>query len=289
MSLAKANGCIYEDDYHDVCYDAPTKVVSEINTWLLSAGLPLKKNKPKNLRKKGPTEEYKKDVLNKIKHPNVKKMANKKDSSFHLNTVLDMLKDKEFKTEFMPPWKKVRAQRIDEEKRMLEDTIRARQSQIPNWQQLLQKVQRAMDFSELRDIWDQIKEMQSFASTASVDFTSKITINDVEFKASVAQSLEQKAAGLEVVSSLSDSECMLFPFDPPDHVTFHMGKVTFPIDILFLLDEPIGGYKIAKIIHSAQPGSIEMWSCPKTACVIELVGGSCKKHGISIGDACQID
>lgn len=288
ISLANANGCVYEDDYHAVCYDAPTNIVAEINNWLLSAGLPLKKNKPKNLKKRGPSEEYKKDVIDKVKHPNVKKMASKKDASFHLNKALDLLKDTEFKTEFMPPWKKVRAQRIDEEKRMLEDTIRARQSQLPDWQQLLQKVQRAMEFSELRDIWDRVKEIPSFASKASDVFIKTVKIKDKEFKAMVAESLEQKAYGLEVVASLDDTECMLFPFDPPEHVTFHMGKVTFPIDILFLLDDPIGGYKIAKIIHNAQPGALENWSNPKTACVVEILGGACKKHGVSIGDSCTI-
>jgi len=80
---------------------------------------------------------------------------------------------------------------------------------------------------------------------------------------------------------------MLFPFTPKDHVTFHMGKVKFPIDILFLLDE-FDGMKVAKIIHNAQPGALEVWSYGKTAYVLEVPGGSCKEHNIKINDTYEV-
>ena len=95
------------------------------------------------------------------------------------------------------------------------------------------------------------------------------------------------SSGLEIVSSLDKDEGMLFPFEPADHVTFHMGKVKFPIDIVFLTDY-FDELKVAKIIHNAQPGALESWSHGKTAYVLEVPGGSCKEHNININDAYEI-
>jgi len=53
------------------------------------------------------------------------------------------------------------------------------------------------------------------------------------------------------------------------------------------MEEPTA-LKVAKIIHNAQPGAIEYWSCPNTSYVLEVVGGTAKKNEIGIGSDCTV-
>lgn len=106
------------------------------------------------------------------------------------------------------------------------------------------------------------------------------------FTTYVADTPAKKASGLEVFSSLGDDEGLFFPFDESGTVTFHMGSVQFPIDIVFLMPSP-HGMEVGKIVSDAQPGSADWWSHPNTAAVLEIPGGACKKHGIKIGSLCR--
>jgi uncharacterized membrane protein (UPF0127 family) len=280
------------------------------------------------------------------------------------------------------------AQRIDEEKRQLEDTIRSRESQIDKKQpgfakKLLDKVRKALDFSELRNVWDEVKALPAFARKQSDKNVKYLRLTNPEIKAlswiaynvepgitAVADSVnaegvaevsesmlpplkrairkklqsgrqrhdpfkkrdlqtlldkvealskmkdrnyvasnyewllvkfgrktfnalladtdEKKTAGLEIIEKLEEDQGMFFPFKEHNHVTFHMGSVRFPIDILFLMENSIGELKVAKIIHNAQPGADENWSHPKTKHVLELAGGTCKKYNIKVGSTCEI-
>jgi uncharacterized membrane protein (UPF0127 family) len=113
--------------------------------------------------------------------------------------------------------------------------------------------------------------------------------NGARFTVDVADTLDQKAAGLEVFDSLAQGYGLLFPFDPPESVTFHMGKVKFPIDIVFLLEDPFGKNLIAsKIIRAVVPGSLDHWGHDKVRYVLELPGGTCKRTGIDINSVCHI-
>ena len=140
IALANEQGCLYEDDYHAACHDiTDSRLIGDINTWILSAGLQLKKNKPKA------ESDYKKKVRDVAKHPNINKLTNKSAKKkeiekpevkksfpdkmpesdlvqkktdypplYGLNKVIKELKDKEFKTEFLPPWNKKEAQADDD-------------------------------------------------------------------------------------------------------------------------------------------------------------------------------
>lgn len=107
-----------------------------------------------------------------------------------------------------------------------------------------------------------------------------------EFFVAVAITPAQKAAGLEVVDRLSNGFGMLFPFEAHSDVTFHMGSVKFPIDIVFLVDDE-NAMKVGHIVHDAIPGSLEHWSYSKTTAVLEVCGGLCNKLGIKKGDVCH--
>ena len=133
---------------------------------------------------------------------------------------------------------------------------------------------------------------RKIASVASKDYQSKIKKKivldtDVVYTADVAETPAQKTAGLEVFSSLEDKQGLLFPFDPPDHVTFHMGSVRFPIDIIFLTEDHFG-LRVAKIVHNAQPGVGDFWSSQDTHFVLEIPGGSCHTNGIEVGSRAVI-
>jgi len=117
--------------------------------------------------------------------------------------------------------------------------------------------------------------------------TSIITFDTVAYSAKVADTADTKVAGLEIVESLQENEGMLFPFNNT-HVTFHMGKVQYPIDILFV-KKTSNKYVVSKIIHNAQPGCQEMWSNSNVDAVLEISGGQCRKYGISIGSKCKIN
>lgn len=108
------------------------------------------------------------------------------------------------------------------------------------------------------------------------------------FKVDLAESTLQKAAGLEVKDTLEKTAGMLFPFSPPENVTFHMGKVKFPIDILFLLEDDHNAQcmRVGKIVENVQPGSDDRWSFQKASAVLELVGGACKEFGIYHDQVC---
>ncbi|MCP4646111.1 MAG: hypothetical protein GY852_00035, partial [bacterium] len=113
--------------------------------------------------------------------------------------------------------------------------------------------------------------------------------NGVGVTAYVAETPIQKASGLEVFETLAPKEGLLFPFDEPDRVTFHMGSVEFPIDIIFLTSADLPGLEVGKIIHNVQPGVPDQWSHPDTVAVLEVNGGKCKEFGIDIGATCFLN
>jgi len=135
------------------------------------------------------------------------------------------------------------------------------------------------DSSIAKELLPQLDKFIKTASRSSI----YAEINGVSFDLLVARTSEQKAKGLEVVSSLQENEGMYFPFEKSQHVTFHMGGVRFPIDILFLDDL----LRITKVVKDAKPGTKDTWSAVAST-VIELPGGSCDKYNISVGDTVSI-
>jgi uncharacterized membrane protein (UPF0127 family) len=114
-----------------------------------------------------------------------------------------------------------------------------------------------------------------------------VLIGKHKFTAHIADTDAQKIAGLEVATEIQDNEGMLFPFEAADHITFHMGAVKFPLDIIFLLEDA-EGLRINKIIHDVQPGDNQHYSDNNVSAVLELKGGICKRLGIKRGDLCEL-
>lgn len=103
----------------------------------------------------------------------------------------------------------------------------------------------------------------------------------------VARTPQQQAMGLMYRTSLADDRGMLFPFDPPQPVSFWMKNTLIPLDMVFLHKGEV------KAIAANVP------PCTTTPCpsygpgvlidqVIELRGGRAVEIGLKVGDRVSI-
>lgn len=99
-----------------------------------------------------------------------------------------------------------------------------------------------------------------------------------EIKAICFYTEQEHTIGLQSVSKLPQNMCAIFFKEQPETVSFHMGTVSYPIDIVFLLNN-----KVRKIVHNLMPNSKESYSC-YSDCIIEFNGGYCKKNKINLND-----
>lgn len=105
-----------------------------------------------------------------------------------------------------------------------------------------------------------------------------------EFDCDVANTTQEKTAGLQVYSHLSENAGLFFPYKKARDVLYHMGTVSFPIDILF-----IGANgSIQKIAKNILPGTLGTFGCANTQYVLEIVGGLCDKLSIEIGNKIKV-
>jgi len=117
-----------------------------------------------------------------------------------------------------------------------------------------------------------------------------VTVSDddapvAEFECDVADDIADKAAGLEPYRSLPESAGLLFPYNRPSNVLYHMGSVSFPIDIVFVDSKN----KIKKIYKNIQPGSLATFGCADVTAVLEIVGGLSDRLGITIGHKISVE
>ncbi len=101
-----------------------------------------------------------------------------------------------------------------------------------------------------------------------------------KFSCRVADSLQDKIAGLQTYNTLEQSAGLLFPYDQPTDVIYHMGTVKFPIDIIFINENQ----EIKKIYKDIQPGNLGVFGSSQIKAVLEICGGLANRLGIKIGD-----
>jgi uncharacterized membrane protein (UPF0127 family) len=61
-----------------------------------------------------------------------------------------------------------------------------------------------------------------------------ITLNNKQYNVKEAKTEEEKSKGLQGVNHLKDDEGMIFYFDPPQNVWFHMKDCNLDLDIIFI-------------------------------------------------------
>jgi Na+/H+ antiporter NhaD/arsenite permease-like protein/uncharacterized membrane protein (UPF0127 family) len=88
---------------------------------------------------------------------------------------------------------------------------------------------------------------------------------------------DARAQGLQGFRRLHANEAALFVFEKPEVVTFWMGSVAYPIDIIFLGFDK----KVVRVHPNCRPGSRDIYDSGKPAAwVLETAAGS----GIRVGD-----
>jgi Na+/H+ antiporter NhaD/arsenite permease-like protein/uncharacterized membrane protein (UPF0127 family) len=93
---------------------------------------------------------------------------------------------------------------------------------------------------------------------------------------------ESRTRGLQGFRQLKDNEAALFVFEEPEVVTFWMGSVAHPIDIVFVGPDK----KVVRVYSNCRPGSRDLYPSEKPAAwVIETAAGS----GIRVGDGMRIE
>lgn len=104
--------------------------------------------------------------------------------------------------------------------------------------------------------------------------------NEFKFVCDVADTYEKKVMGLQNRDYLNKKQGMLFTYKNPTDVSFHMGTVSFPIDIIFIDEENC----VKKISSNIQPQTAGIFSCAQAKSVLEIPGGFCEANGIKEGD-----
>lgn len=101
------------------------------------------------------------------------------------------------------------------------------------------------------------------------------------FIVEVARTGEEQAQGMMYRQSLAPDRGMLFPYQPPQSVSFWMKDTFIPLDIIFIAP----GGTIARIEKDAVPLSLEpIPSLGPVEAVLELAGGRASELGLEPGD-----
>nr|BDD46226.1 hypothetical protein 58 [bacterium] len=105
------------------------------------------------------------------------------------------------------------------------------------------------------------------------------------FQCGVAESHQEKVIGLQSYKSLDASAGLLFKYYRPEDVLYHMGTVSFPIDIIFADEDGV----IKKVCRNIQPGSLATFGCAGVKYVLEIHGGLSTRLGIDSGDMIDVE
>lgn len=98
----------------------------------------------------------------------------------------------------------------------------------------------------------------------------------------VAKTPEERAKGLQYVSSLGENEGMLFVFGNPEKVSFWNKNTLIDLDLVWVRDFQVLG--TAFLPKEAERGIVTADSPDKVNFVIEAPAGWAKKYNIRTGD-----
>jgi len=105
------------------------------------------------------------------------------------------------------------------------------------------------------------------------------------FICDIADSMDKKIAGLQAYSNINKSFGLYFPYNKATDVSYHMGTVNYPIDIIFLDNE----LTVKKIDKNISPGTPGLFSCGGVKAVLELNGNMSNILNIKVGDQVFVD
>jgi uncharacterized membrane protein (UPF0127 family) len=113
-----------------------------------------------------------------------------------------------------------------------------------------------------------------------VPLTIRSATGEHRFTVEVAATPEQQERGLMFVRSLAPDRGMIFPYDPPQQVSFWMKNTLIPLDMVFIrADGTIARIATAKPLDETPvPGGEPI------AAVLEIAAGRAAELGIREGD-----
>jgi hypothetical protein len=100
------------------------------------------------------------------------------------------------------------------------------------------------------------------------------------FTVEVAATPEQQETGLMFRKALAPDRGMIFPYDPPQDVSFWMKNTLIPLDIIFIRADGT----IARIANAKAMDVTPLPAGEPVALVLEIAGGRAKQLGIREGD-----
>ena len=101
------------------------------------------------------------------------------------------------------------------------------------------------------------------------------------FAVEMARTEEQKTTGLMYRKELADGRGMLFDFSPEQPISMWMKNTFIPLDMIFIRADG----RILRIAENTVPQSERIISSGGLAKgVLEVIGGTAKKYGITVGD-----
>ena len=118
------------------------------------------------------------------------------------------------------------------------------------------------------------------ATAPAMDKRASVTVGDRTFACRVATTPREHAQGLQDTPELAPNEGLLFAFEHARPAVFHMGRVTYPIDIMF-----VENGRVARVARGCQPGSRERWSHPRSEAVLEVAAGRAPHVGARVKTA----
>ena len=99
------------------------------------------------------------------------------------------------------------------------------------------------------------------------------------FLCDIADTAQEQRDGLQIYSRLKKECGLLFPYKRPTDVMYHMGSVSYPIDIIFIDKDN----NVKKVYKNIQPGSLEVFGASGISNVLEITGGLCSLLNIKVG------
>jgi uncharacterized membrane protein (UPF0127 family) len=100
------------------------------------------------------------------------------------------------------------------------------------------------------------------------------------FMVEVARTPAQQERGLMFVRSLAADRGMIFPYDPPQEVSFWMKNTLIPLDMVFIRRDGT----IARIATARPLDETPVPAGEPVAAVLEIRGGRAAELGIRSGD-----
>ncbi|MDS3860664.1 DUF192 domain-containing protein [Thermosynechococcaceae cyanobacterium BACA0444] len=121
----------------------------------------------------------------------------------------------------------------------------------------------------------------------TLPITAQAVIGNAVINLEVARTLPEQSKGLMYRTELAPDRGMLFPFSPPQPVSFWMKNCLIPLDMIFLRQGQVIG--ITAHVPPCQENPCPVYPSPGPVdAVLEIGAGQAGILGVQVGDRIQI-